>query len=235
MLIQPILVLLVQTAFSSTSPTSDIATRKSDSNVAQEPWSSKYGSQDDLEYTGPLSFMHMEYERCLDSNPLNIDTRFDIAVFGMPFDTKTSFRPGARFGPFAIRVGSRRLSDYAYDFNYGASPRGLGAKILDCGDVPVSPFDPAKALDQMETAYTTLLQRSVRNGTGVNSDYKDRTGGLAKDGHSHPRIVTLGGDHTIVLPILRSLNKVYGPVSVGNILNRPSGLADTSVNIGNSL
>lgn len=37
---------------------------------------------------------------------------------------------------------------------------------------------------------------------------------MAKDGKEHPRIVTLGGDHTIVLPILRSLFKVYGPISV---------------------
>ncbi|KAF9441908.1 Arginase/deacetylase [Macrolepiota fuliginosa MF-IS2] len=182
-------------------------------NVAQEPWTTKYGFQTDLEYTGPLSFMHIEYKRCLSEYSGEGDT-FDIGIMGMPFDTKTSYRPGARFGPFAIRAGSRRLSDLAYDFNYAASPRGLGAKILDCGDVPVSIFDPAKALDQMETAYTTMLQRPVRNGTGTNPDYDDRTKTVARDGRAHPRVVTLGGDHTIVLPILRALDRVYGPISV---------------------
>ncbi|KXN91599.1 Putative agmatinase 3, partial [Leucoagaricus sp. SymC.cos] len=183
-------------------------------NLAQEPWASKYGYQSDLPNTGPLSFMHLEYQRCLSSDASDINNTFDIAVLGMPFDTKTTYRPGARFGPFAVRAGSRRLLVNAYDFNYASSPYGLGARILDCGDVPISMFDPAKALDQMETAYTTLLQRPVRNGTGVNPGYKDRTEGLAKDAHAHPRIVTIGGDHTIVLPILRSLHEVYGPISV---------------------
>ncbi|KAJ7454743.1 hypothetical protein FB451DRAFT_1184600 [Mycena latifolia] len=64
----------------------------------------------------------------------------------------------------------------------------------------------------MEAAYSTLLSRPVRG--GVTSAYKSRTAAFAKDGKEHPRLITLGGDHTIVLPILRSLNKVYGPVSV---------------------
>lgn len=64
----------------------------------------------------------------------------------------------------------------------------------------------------MEAAYSTLLSRPVRG--GVTSAYRSRTASFAKDGKEHPRLITLGGDHTIVLPILRSLNKVYGPVSV---------------------
>lgn len=83
----------------------------------------------------------------------------------------------------------------------------------------------------MEAAYSTLLSRPVFGGMG--SEYQERTKALAKDGKEHPRIITLGGDHTIVrfndlqsllfhnldafsqvLPILRSLHKVYGPVSV---------------------
>lgn len=70
------------------------------------------------------------------------------------------------------------------------------------------------AIDQMEAAYDTLLARRVSG--GITDLYKPRTAAFAKDGKEHPRIVTLGGDHTIVLPILRSLNKVYGPVSVNN-------------------
>jgi guanidinobutyrase / D-arginase len=90
----------------------------------------------------------------------------------------------------------------------------------------VSPFDNALAVGQIEAAYTTLLERPIASPHGSFSSAH-----LAKDGKEHPRIVSLGGDHTIVcnhtafrqifpltdaqvLPILRSLHKVYGPVSV---------------------
>lgn len=63
----------------------------------------------------------------------------------------------------------------------------------------------------MEVAYSSLLARPILNQEDQNSAVD---ASLAKDGKVHPRIVTLGGDHTIVLPILRALNKVYGPVSV---------------------
>lgn len=61
--------------------------------------------------------------------------------------------------------------------------------------VPVSAFDNALAMDQMEAAYTTLLKRPIAGGGDIQGS---RTGRLAKDGVDHPRILTLGGDHTIV-------------------------------------
>lgn len=134
------------------------------------------------------------------------------------------------------------------------NPFLAGASIIDCGDVPISPYDNSLALDQMETAYSTLLAREVdtaftRGAPRVESspvlNGADRitfalaaaehggTKAFALDGKEHPKIVTLGGDHTyvlrselmlirqadellvrIVLPILRSLAKVYGPVAV---------------------
>ncbi|KAJ7581066.1 Arginase/deacetylase [Mycena floridula] len=177
-------------------------------DVGEEPWTSKYGAQNDLSYTGILSFSHFPYARCLE----DASKPFDIAILGLPFDTTTSYRPGARFGPFGIRSGSRRQSARGYTLTWGASPYELGSSLLDCGDVPVSPYDNARAIDQMEAAYSTLLSRPVAG--GVSDLYKPKTFSFAKDGREHPRIVTLGGDHTIVLPILRALNKVYGPVSV---------------------
>ncbi len=48
----------------------------------------------------------------------------------------------------------------------------------------------------MEAAYDTLLSRPVMG--GISEAYKSRTAAFAKDGKEHPRIVTLGGDHTIV-------------------------------------
>lgn len=59
----------------------------------------------------------------------------------------------------------------------------------------------------MQTAYATLINRPVVNADGY-------TAQLAKDGREHPRIITLGGDHTIVLPILGALYDVYGPITV---------------------
>ncbi|KAJ7608809.1 arginase family-domain-containing protein [Roridomyces roridus] len=158
-------------------------------------WLQKYGKQIDLSYTGPLSFSHLPYARCLED-----ETQvFDIAILGMPFDTTVSYRPGARFGPFAIRSGSRRQSARGFTIPWGQSPYEQGMKIMDCGDIPVNAYDNAVAIDQMEVGYSTLLSRPS----------------VADSGAKPPRIITLGGDHTIVLPILRALNKRYGhPISV---------------------
>jgi len=59
-------------------------------DISQEPWTSKYGPQSDLGFTGPLSFSHLEYRRCLE----DASQPFDIGIIGFPFDTKTSYRPG---------------------------------------------------------------------------------------------------------------------------------------------
>ncbi|VDC04197.1 unnamed protein product [Peniophora sp. CBMAI 1063] len=180
-----------------------------------EAWLEKYGPQHDLGYTGPLSFSHLEYARCLQEP----DTTFDVAILGMPFDTTVTYRPGARFGPTGIRIGSRRQNGQrAYSLAWGMDPYQSGAKIIDCGDVPLNAYDNAIALDQMEVAYKSLLARPVvrkdGEGDGDGEGAGDVTRALARDGVAHPRIVSLGGDHTIVLPILRALNFVYGPVSI---------------------
>ncbi|KAF9024127.1 Arginase/deacetylase [Hymenopellis radicata] len=160
-------------------------------------WLEKYGPQIDQPFSGPLSFSHLPYARCLEDD--NID--FDIAILGMPFDTGVTYRSGARFGPYAIRSGSRRQRESrGYTMAWGSNPYEQGAKILDCGDVPVTPFDNALAVDQMEVAYSTLLKRPTTSSSEV--------------APTIPRIVSLGGDHTIVLPILRALHKVHGPISV---------------------
>ncbi|KAJ7292729.1 hypothetical protein C8J57DRAFT_1428789 [Mycena rebaudengoi] len=164
-----------------------------------QTWLEKYGSQIDQPFSGPLAFSHLPYTRCLEDEA----ERFDIAILGIPFDTTVSYRPGARFGPYAIRSGSRRQrGERGYTMAWGNNPYKQGVKVVDCGDVPVSPFDNALALDQMEVAYSTLLARPLATQFGANK-------------WTAPRIVSLGGDHTIVLPILRALYKHYGePVSV---------------------
>lgn len=83
--------------------------------------------------------------------------------------------------------------------------------MVDCGDVPVTPYDNAVAMEQIEAAYDTLLGRGVATEWAKE---QGRTSGLARDGRERPRIVGLGGDHSVVYPILKSLNKVYGEIAV---------------------
>ncbi|QXE39363.1 agmatinase [Streptomyces sp. GMY02] len=110
----------------------------------------------------------------------------DVAVVGVPFDAGVSYRPGARFGGNAIREASRLLRPYnpAQD----ASPFAL-AQVADAGDIAANPFDIGEAVDTIEAAADELL------GTGA-------------------RLMTLGGDHTIALPLLRSVAKKHGPVAL---------------------
>mgnify|MGYP000611990223 FL=1 len=110
----------------------------------------------------------------------------DIAVVGIPFDAGTSYRPGARFGPAHIRESSRLLRPYnpAQD----ASPFAL-AQVVDAGDIAVNPFNIELAVQQIEDGVDELLDDGMK-------------------------LVTLGGDHTIAYPILKSLHKKHGPITV---------------------
>jgi agmatinase len=60
------------------------------SPVTGPTWVEKYGPQIDQTFSGPLSFSHLPYVRCLQEE----STDFDIAVLGLPFDTGVSYRPG---------------------------------------------------------------------------------------------------------------------------------------------
>lgn len=53
-------------------------------------WLEKYGAQIDQPFSGPLSFSHLPYHRCLEEE----NSKFDIALLGLPFDTGVSYRPG---------------------------------------------------------------------------------------------------------------------------------------------
>ncbi len=110
----------------------------------------------------------------------------DVAVVGVPFDAGVSYRPGARFGGNAIREASRLLRPYnpAQD----ASPFAL-AQVADAGDIAANPFNINEAVETIEEAADQLLD------TGA-------------------RLMTLGGDHTIALPLLRSVAKKHGPVAL---------------------
>lgn len=73
-------------------------------------------------------------------------------------------------------------------------------------DVHCSRYDNTWALQQIEEGHNSILSR-----TPATDAHKK---GPAKNGKTLPRVITLGGDHTITLPLLRSINRAYGPVSV---------------------
>jgi agmatinase len=112
--------------------------------------------------------------------------RAGIAVVGVPFDSGVSYRPGARFGPAHIRQSSRLLRPFnpAQDVSPFSS-----VQVADAGDIAANPFDIAAAITAIEAGADDLLGRA-------------------------DRLVTLGGDHTIALPLLRSVVKRHGPVAV---------------------
>jgi agmatinase len=114
-------------------------------------------------------------------------SRFDVALIGAPFDGGVSFRPGARFGPSAIRQASRHLRP-AYNPAQDVSPYDV-IQAVDAGDVPCNPFDIDAALQQVDDGLHELL---AANG----------------------RPVVLGGDHTIALGALRAVARRHGPVAL---------------------
>ncbi|GJE87914.1 agmatinase [Phanerochaete sordida] len=158
-------------------------------------------------WNGLTSYAHAQPLRCFGADA---GTAYDVAVLGAPFDTATSFRPGARFGPNGIRQGSRRLSVERINV-----PMKLRVSdhlaVADCGDVPMVLTDNKVALRQLELANAALLARTPLRAAELATQGKKS---IALDGKFHPRVLTLGGDHTITLPLLRGVAQVYGPVSV---------------------
>ncbi|KAH9900643.1 Arginase/deacetylase [Xylariomycetidae sp. FL2044] len=146
-------------------------------------------------FSGISTFAHLPYTKCL-TTPSEL---FDIAIIGVPFDTAVSYRPGARFGPRAIRAASARQTSFrGFNPRANVNPYQNWARILDCGDIPVVPVDNAVALKQMTTAFEELGARAP----------------ATPEVQPRPRLITLGGDHSLALPALRALRQVYGPVRV---------------------
>ncbi|MCK2221486.1 agmatinase [Actinomadura sp. ATCC 31491] len=109
--------------------------------------------------------------------------RADVAVVGVPFDTGVSYRPGARFGPAAVREASRLLRPYHPGLD--VSPFE-SAQVADAGDIAANPFDIGAAIEAIEEGASSI----------------------------DARLVTIGGDHTIALPLLRAAAKKHGPVAL---------------------
>lgn len=110
----------------------------------------------------------------------------DLTVVGIPFDSGTTYRPGARFGPSAVRAGSRLLRPYNPALRVAPFAR---LQVADLGDLAVNPFNLDTAVAEME-------------------------GGLEEVLHGATSYVVLGGDHTVALPSLRVLHRRHGPLAV---------------------
>ncbi|KAI5968908.1 hypothetical protein KGF57_000023 [Candida theae] len=145
-------------------------------------------------FGGIVTYAHLPHFNCFKGHN---DIPIDVAIVGAPFDTGVSFRPGARFGPDAIRSAAKRLS-YSTDSkknNYKEKNIRRDSfhkhSIVDCGDVAMNPFDNRISLNQLYRGHRAI----VNNHSGKV--------------HSIPRVITMGGDHTITLMALRNLHEQW--------------------------
>jgi guanidinobutyrase len=113
----------------------------------------------------------------------------DACFVGVPLDTGTSNRSGARFGPRQIRAESCLVRPY--NMATRAAPFD-SLSIADIGDVAINTFNLQKSIDIIEAAYDEILSHGCRP-------------------------LTLGGDHTIALPILRAMRRKHGPLGLIHI------------------
>ena len=113
----------------------------------------------------------------------------DACFIGVPFDIGTSNRPGARYGPRQIRAESVLLRPY--NMATRAAPFDSLA-VADIGDVAINTFNLQDSIAIIERAYDELASHGCKP-------------------------LTIGGDHTVVLPILRALHRVHGPLGVVHI------------------
>lgn len=110
----------------------------------------------------------------------------DACFIGIPLDIGTSNRSGARFGPRQIRAESAHLRPY--NMGTRAAPYDALA-VADIGDVPINPYDLKASVGIIERFYDPVLAAGCRP-------------------------LTLGGDHTLTLPILRAMKRRYGKVGL---------------------
>jgi len=113
----------------------------------------------------------------------------NAAFIGVPLDIGTSHRPGARFGPRQIRAESALIRPY--NMATGAAPFDT-LQVADLGDVPINTYSLEKSLPIISAFYERVLAAACRP-------------------------LTLGGDHTIALPILRAAAARHGPVALVHV------------------
>lgn len=116
-------------------------------------------------------------------------SQLDVGFIGIPFDLGTSNRSGTRFGPRQIRTESVLLRPY----NMATRAAPFDAlRVADLGDVAINPYSLPDSIARIERAYDAIAAAGCKP-------------------------ITLGGDHTVTLPILRALHKRHGPIGLIHI------------------
>lgn len=140
---------------------------------------SYYGTIGEPVYSGVLSFMRRKYTKQL--------ADVDVAVVGVPFDLSVTNRPGARFGPRAVREASAQLAwGKAWGWNLDPFDR---LSVVDWGDCLFDPGRPDKIPQALEEQFTRILDSNVAT-------------------------LAIGGDHFVTYPILRAHAKKHGKLSL---------------------
>ncbi len=112
----------------------------------------------------------------------DIQESFDVALFGIPYDGAVSYRPGARFAPTQIRDASSLGRGFHMTRAISLFER---LKVADIGDCPTVPIDQVQTYEKIEKFATEILK-------------------------TNKKFISIGGDHSTTLPLLRALKKKYG-------------------------
>ena len=134
----------------------------------------------------------------------DVSSDLDIALVGVPFDIGVNYRAGARQGPAAVREASRLIR--RVHSTSGIAPYDL-CNVADVGDAPVNPIDLARSIAMIEAFFAQL--------------------------HAAGAIpLSIGGDHTVPLPVLRALAKdqSVGIFHIDSHADTLDSLADTRIN-----
>ncbi|MFT5530114.1 MAG: agmatinase [Candidatus Poriferisodalaceae bacterium] len=137
------------------------------------------GREREMTYGGALSFLRRMYTRDLEGA--------DVVVSGIPFDSATSFRSGARLGPQAIRAASVQLAELRA-FSFGFDPFDYLA-VADYGDCFLDSGHPTDVVGVVIEHARTILA-------------------------SGAKMLSLGGDHFVSYPLLVAHAEKYGPISL---------------------
>ena len=140
---------------------------------------SPYGMGAEPTYAGALSYMRRKYTRDL--------TGVDVAVWGVSFDTATTNRPGARFGPAGIRAASAHMA-WNKPWPWRLDPFEKLA-VIDYGDCVFDHGRPEATPAAIAAQATAVIEKGVS-------------------------LLTLGGDHYITLPLLRAHHALMGPLAL---------------------
>lgn len=132
-------------------------------------------------FAGELSFLRRRYTRQIDGA--------DVVVAGVPFDSATTYRPGARLGPRAIREASVQLAEIVErSFPFGINPFDALA-VADYGDLHLDSGYPHLIVDSVEKFAREILEKGAF-------------------------MITLGGDHFVTYPLLKAHHMVHGPMAL---------------------